>query len=337
MKRRLKSELVERLNHRNLESVEQQANVLAGKVTRWAADNKALLLTKAPEVPAALVDNDRAVDNWDLLLGIAQLAGPRWAKAAADAAVTISATTSGEDADMDLGIKLLEDIRELIQTGTLTGPVLASTPLTEALKKHGGPESVWASMPPKGRQLTTRRLALMLRRFELIPTSTAACNGYKESELIDVFSRYLQKQRVESSKLPQTLGAVGQNGDQEVPSSGASEQPENPTAPTTCGTLELQTGEPGNDAGKKVSDRRADELRAQAERMRLGIEGGLKARAGHAPQTKARLEEPVEIKSPGQSNALSRAGQETAKRAGQNGSGGSGDTTTPDADEEVEV
>jgi Protein of unknown function (DUF3631) len=65
--------------------------ILRRKLARWAADNTAAIKDAKPLLPANF--NNRAADNWKLLLVIAELAGGGWPKQARDAADRLSRTT----------------------------------------------------------------------------------------------------------------------------------------------------------------------------------------------------------------------------------------------------
>src|SRR5262249_18475058 len=97
-KRRLKSEKVDRLRERHLAAIGAS---LRPKLARWAADNLAKLTTD-PQLPEQL--NDRAQDNWEPLLQIADLVGGDWPKLARQAAVALS---HDEEDESSLLIRLL--------------------------------------------------------------------------------------------------------------------------------------------------------------------------------------------------------------------------------------
>lgn len=67
MKRKLKTETVERLRRRDGADL----NELAGKLVRWAKDNLDALHIAEPRMPEGL--NDRAADAWEPLVAIADL------------------------------------------------------------------------------------------------------------------------------------------------------------------------------------------------------------------------------------------------------------------------
>ena len=81
--------------------------------------------TAAPKLPEAL--NDRAVDNWEPLLAIADFAGEEWGRRARIAALKLSGDDVG--ADDSIGVDLLRDVR----TAFGAADELASTLLINAL------------------------------------------------------------------------------------------------------------------------------------------------------------------------------------------------------------
>jgi hypothetical protein len=81
MRRKLPNETVERL--RRFDAMETRR-----RCVRWARDNAASIATAKPILPPEL--NDRAADNWEPLLAIAELAGEDWRNRARDAALALS-------------------------------------------------------------------------------------------------------------------------------------------------------------------------------------------------------------------------------------------------------
>jgi putative DNA primase/helicase len=63
-----------------------------------------------PEVPAEL--NDRAQDNWEPLLAIADFAGGHWPQTARAAALQLSGVSREE---MSVSAELLTDIRDIFE------------------------------------------------------------------------------------------------------------------------------------------------------------------------------------------------------------------------------
>ena len=106
LRRKLPHEKVERLRHAERGLFE----TLAGRLARFGADQGASLGRARPHLPEAL--NDRAQDNWEPLLAIADLAGANWSNQARRAALEISAT---ENKDVSIGEQLLQAIKDAFE------------------------------------------------------------------------------------------------------------------------------------------------------------------------------------------------------------------------------
>jgi putative DNA primase/helicase len=91
MRRKTPGEAVERCRRRERAALGD----LRRKCERWASDHAAALRDAAPRVPDEL--DDRAADNWEPLLAIADAAGPRWSERVRAAALLLSGTTSESD------------------------------------------------------------------------------------------------------------------------------------------------------------------------------------------------------------------------------------------------
>ena len=130
---------------------------LRRKWRRWADDHLAAIREYTPDLPAALIN--RARDNWEPLLSIAQLVGDRrWRDVATATALAVSGFSV--DDDQPVNIRLLADVQRVFTERE--EPHLSSTDLVEALKSL--PESEWAGWN-KGNGLTDSQLAKQLRGF----------------------------------------------------------------------------------------------------------------------------------------------------------------------------
>ncbi len=188
MKRRLKSEKVEKLTRRNLKTVGVEAKVLVAQLSRWAKDNLDHLRQAEPVIPAVL--DDRAEDNWDLLLAIADQVGPDWGKAARAAAVALSVGRDRDD-DSGLDIRLLSDIKAILEQLDLEETTaIGSSELCKMLVALGE-EAPWACMPKSKKPLSTTMLSRMLSPFGVYPKHESTGNEYDRSELADAFARHL--------------------------------------------------------------------------------------------------------------------------------------------------
>lgn len=181
MRRRLPSEHVERLRG------DQDAAFrdLRRRAARWAEDSIEELRGADPELPEGL--DDRAADNWRPLVAIADLAGGDWPTRAHEAAKVLSGEgTTDTDSVRTL---LLSDLRDAFAD---LGSRIASEQLAERFAKME--ERPWPEWR-RGRPITARQIASLLRPFGIVPTTVRAGEargkGYKEEDCTDAFGRYL--------------------------------------------------------------------------------------------------------------------------------------------------
>jgi len=183
MKRRTSDESVAPLRRKHM-------GELAGlprKCARWAADNKARLA--GVEVGALPELNDRAADNWEPLLAIADLAGGDWPARARRAALALSIAPD-EDDRSSRAQALLGDVRGIFERAKaerLTTKEL----LKELVGLEGRP---WADYG-RGKGLSAHQMAAILRRFTIqtrnIRVATGVMKGYFVADFTDAFARYL--------------------------------------------------------------------------------------------------------------------------------------------------
>jgi hypothetical protein len=187
MKRRKAGEPVKKLR---LEDTGEFAT-LRRKAQRWANDNIEALKKKRPKLPQGL--NDRAQDNWEPLLAIAEVAGGDWPALAHKAALSLS-----EDLDEgSIRTKLLADIRKVFEAereGRLTSLVLAAK-LGElaGADEDAGP---WGAFGKSGKPITQRQIAKLLSDFSIFPRTIRIeerpqAKGYLREQFEDAFERYL--------------------------------------------------------------------------------------------------------------------------------------------------
>jgi putative DNA primase/helicase len=183
MKRKKPGERVTKLRRR-----EHADHFLAlrRRASRWTEDNLEALRTARPALPGTL--NDRAQDNWEPLLAIADLAGGDWPKAARDAALKLSGDAESEASSFTT--QLLADIKVAFETAETIR--MTSAEMVEALTKDA--TGNWAEFGKTGKPLTQKKLASMLSGFDIKPTGNP--RGYALGAFRDAFDRYL------SPKLP---------------------------------------------------------------------------------------------------------------------------------------
>ena len=185
LRRKLPHENVERLRYAEPGLFDD----LVSKLCRWADDSREAVRRARPELPQVL--NDRAQDNWEPLLAIADVAGGAWPDMARKAAVTIS---GGDDESASIGNELLADIREVFDTKHADRIWLSE--LVTFLCDDD--ERRWSTYNRGGKPITTRQLSARLRGYGIEPKSIRiggvygdSKKGYERNEFNDAFSRYL--------------------------------------------------------------------------------------------------------------------------------------------------
>ena len=136
-----------------------------------------------PELPDEL--GDRAMDCWEPLLAIADLAGGDWPAAARAAARQLSGVGSVDD-DSE-GVLLLSDLRTVFGDSEH----MWTETLLDAL--HGLDESPWGDW--YGKPITARALGKLLKPYDVKPRSVrigdVTRKGYVRDSLEDAGRRYL--------------------------------------------------------------------------------------------------------------------------------------------------
>ncbi len=153
---------------------------------RWAEDNGPKLEGMEPVIPEGL--HDRAGDNWEPLLAIADHVGGRLPEAARTAALAlVEIDTDNESA----GVMLLADTRTIL--ANWQDEYISSAQLVERLVDlEDRPWGEWS----KGKPITKNKLATLLKRFGIRSRSVrlrdgSTPKGYPCDGFEDAFSRYL--------------------------------------------------------------------------------------------------------------------------------------------------
>ncbi len=181
LRRKLPHESVERLRYVEPGLFE----TLAAKLARFAGDHSESVRLARPELPPSL--NDRAQDNWEPLLAIADVAGGRWPSWARDAALKLSGAESPTES---IGTELLADIKEVFHTRRVER--LPSTDLLTALCEDD--EAPWATYN-RGKPMSTRQLARKLDGYGIrsrnIRFGMEIRKGYEAEDFKEAWSRYI--------------------------------------------------------------------------------------------------------------------------------------------------
>lgn len=189
MRRKLKHENVSRLRY----SDHKTFDLIKAKLARFALDYAEQIHLARPELPEAL--SDRAQDNWEPLIAIAETAGDVWRDKAINAALNLSST---EDESLSIGTELLLDIQALFDTDAFEK--ISSADLIKELTRDE--ERPWASYN-RGKPITPRQVASLLKTYGIhsktvrMPYNKTP-KGYEFGQFKDAFSRYLDKNQSEA-------------------------------------------------------------------------------------------------------------------------------------------
>ncbi|WP_396190106.1 DUF3631 domain-containing protein, partial [Flavobacterium sp.] len=180
LRRKMPHESVERLRHAEPELFDE----IRSKISRSVNDHRELIRRCKPEIPHVL--HDRAQDNWEPLLGIAEVSGERWAQLARKASISLTGVTDSSS----VGNELLADIQEVIEQKRLIKVSLAD--LIRYLCDDD--EKPWATYN-RGKPITSRQLSSRLRDYKIsskpIRIGMDVHKGYEVSQFDEAFSRYL--------------------------------------------------------------------------------------------------------------------------------------------------
>jgi hypothetical protein len=138
-----------------------------------------------PDLPDAL--NDRAQDNWEHLLAIADIAGGHWPQKAKGAALSLSGIEADEPSQ---GTMILADIRDVFEARGAKD--ISSADLVGALIAMQ--DRPWGECN-HGKALTQNLLARKLKAFGIAPKKvgpeTKRVSGYLFESFADAFNRYI--------------------------------------------------------------------------------------------------------------------------------------------------
>lgn len=181
LRRKLSHEAVDRIRHAEPGLFME----LCQKLARFADDNSEQVRLARPDLPHSL--NDRAQDNWEPLLAIANAAGGDWYKIGTAAALKLS---GGGDTSLSVGTELLLDIQEIFECRQLDR--MFTTELLKALIADD--EKRWASYN-RGFHFSAAQLASRLKGYGIQSKSMRIGDenrkGYAMDQFIEAFKRYI--------------------------------------------------------------------------------------------------------------------------------------------------
>ncbi len=181
LRRKLPGEIVAILRH----AAPGEWGKLRAKILRWTQDHAAEIGAARPAALPGL--GDRANDNWEPLLAIADAAGGQWPKLARDAAILLCGHPDTEGAGDEL-LAAIRDVFEHQQTDRLPTAALVES-LCADLE---GPWQTWNH----GKPISPRQIARKLADYKIKPGNMRLPNGcvpkgYVKDDFIDAWKRYL--------------------------------------------------------------------------------------------------------------------------------------------------
>lgn len=158
---------------------------IASKLCRYADDHGARIGQARPSLPTAL--HDRAQDNWEPLLAIADHAGAEWPARARSAALKLAGAeleVTGQEGGLLADIEAV--FRAAGQDRISTADLIAAL-VADDTKQY----ATWA----RGKPMTPRHLAKRLQGYKIFPRTIriggVTAKGFLLADFADTFARYL--------------------------------------------------------------------------------------------------------------------------------------------------
>ena len=224
LRRKRADETVDRLRHAEREHFHELSRMLA----RFAEDFGEAIGSMRPDLPDEL--NDRAQDNWEMPLAIADYAGGHWPETARATALKLSGVSNEA---LSVSAELLADIRDIFEWRA--GDKIPTADLLAML--NADEEKPWATYS-RGRPLTARNLAKLLGEYGIRPHNVwmgpcASPKGYSRDQFQDTFARYLPEKAPDSAADP-TRNVENQENLQALGSAGGISMPVPPQMPVSA-------------------------------------------------------------------------------------------------------
>jgi hypothetical protein len=157
MRRKKPSETVAPFRRLQRRDYRERGRELARKLARWVTDNHDALAQSEPDLPQGI--NDRAQDNWEALLIVADVAGGNWLKRASEVAVRLAAQRE----EVEESMLLLQDIRAIFHNNG--GRPL--TPSTLARELWALEERPWSAYGARQTAITTDQIGRILGKLDV--------------------------------------------------------------------------------------------------------------------------------------------------------------------------
>ena len=230
------------------------------KLARWSADEAEELGHDEPEFPTAL--DDRAADNWESLLAIADAARGIWPETARRVAVALSA--GRDDDESNARILILRDMRSLF--AELGDRIRTDTALERLNSMDDRPWPEWR----RGKPLTSRALAKLLVDYGIRPRvlriEGGTSRGYRRGDFRDAFSRYVTEEGGPTRNSVTSVASQGLTTTTKRNTDGELLRDEDYVSPYAMRDVSLLRVDEGEDGSPKQSGR--DLAAQEAERYR---------------------------------------------------------------------
>lgn len=186
LQRKMKHETKKRVRY----LPEDVTNTIQSKLARWSDDNLQAVKDARPVLPVTI--NDRAQDNWEILLKIALVLGDGWLERAYRACIEISGI---ENEELSLNEQLLSDIQTVYKLRNIE--TLLTRDLIKLLCRD--PEMPWSTCNDR-KPITSNKIGSMLKGFRISSKDMRTLDlygkdvrskGYDINDFQDAFSRYL--------------------------------------------------------------------------------------------------------------------------------------------------
>lgn len=200
LRRKLDHERVERLRHADKSLFLE----IRQKLARFALQAGESIEKARPSLPETL--SDRAQDNWEPLLAIADYAGGHWPETARKSALVVFGKSMDKD-NQSAGMLLLRDIQAHFDDDPHRAKITSAELLQKLCAAEDSPWSEWS----KGKPITTAKIARYLKPFGVAPRtikveSDRTAKGYYKVDFEDAFARYIPVQSVTPSQPLSTKG-----------------------------------------------------------------------------------------------------------------------------------
>ena len=182
LRRKMARERIQSLRNIDHSSV----NLIRSKLARIEIEYSSVVASAKPSLPAG-IDN-RAADNWEPLLAVADIAGVEWAELAHKAALALN---KDKEPVVSTGAELLADIQQIFENkGTNK---IRTADLVHALCDDT--EAGWQTYN-HGRPISPRQVAKRLAEYSIRPKTirfgySDTPKGYELDQFQDAFARYL--------------------------------------------------------------------------------------------------------------------------------------------------